>query len=751
MASDSSLLFFDGSHSNLLSETPLGSYSIASSDTGPGGADLSISELSLGDRPEASGSTPKAGRRREDKLRDDLFVLQKLNAALSSFNDALGDVSSQNQRIAAQLEQTEGLLNKYVDILEESEKFSQLILDEDWHGADADELELMKEQEEEERRAQKLAEERAEAALREKERRAKEENERIQQLERERIEKEKKERGVGRGGIVRGVRGTRASIRAATRARGVAGRDFWLLLIFIARHASGSECSIFALWPVIGGLFENRPMDIYDATLPWWRAAVRRKIVQLIRIESVYIARMQEAIRTPLLDKYFVYTSALGSHVFFMLFLPMLFFFGSAELGRGLIITLGVGIYITSVMKDLFCCPRPFAPPVTRLTIGNDHLEYGMPSTHSTNSVSLALLFFAHIHENAFPVDGSSPSVSFPVYVACTSALIFYVTSIVFGRIYLAMHSVFDCILGVVLGVGVWLAHSSFRGIPFTFGTYHTTLLKGWGGGAYLDAWIANTPPSSFRVPLTLIPLGLLAVNQHPQPVDDCPCFEDAIAIGSVALGMLIGRWGAIRYFPGFGQKTTTIMPGSGWTFHDGIWEAVPRTWQDIGLWWAIAVAKMFIGILAIFVWRLAAKALMHRALPPTFRLLAKLISLPTRRWYKPATDYRFAPGVDALHPVPSVIDLTSTAGVEIGGIGSGYSPLNGNGKNGLRRRMETADAAKVGGGTSSKESGPEDPIKRYDADVLTKLIVYAGIAIISIEIMPAVFEEVGWGLRSWP
>lgn len=34
---------------------------------------------------------------------------------------------------------------------------------------------------------------------------------------------------------------------------------------------------------------------------------------------------------------------------------------------------------------------------------------------------------------------------------------------------------------------------------------------------------------------------------------------------------------------------------------------------------------------------------------------------------------------------------------------------------------------------------------------VLTKVIVYAGISVIATEIMPFVFDLLGWGVRSWP
>lgn len=60
-----------------------------------------------------------------------------------------------------------------------------------------------------------------------------------------------------------------------------------------------------------------------------------------------------------------------------------------------LLYTLAAGGYITSVLKDLFCVPRPYSPPLVRLAVGNHALEYGFPSTHSTNSISMALYFAA--------------------------------------------------------------------------------------------------------------------------------------------------------------------------------------------------------------------------------------------------------------------------------------------------------------------------------------------------------------------
>jgi hypothetical protein len=43
----------------------------------------------------------------------------------------------------------------------------------------------------------------------------------------------------------------------------------------------------------------------------------------------------QSWVRNPRLDRYFVYTSLLGTHSFFLIFLPMSFWAGNAWFGRG--------------------------------------------------------------------------------------------------------------------------------------------------------------------------------------------------------------------------------------------------------------------------------------------------------------------------------------------------------------------------------------------------------------------------------
>jgi len=201
--------------SRLLSQSPQFSFNSASSSshTGPGGDDLSLSELypdsdhrlpkkrtrpsiaqalgfgapvdqsddlsALGalEEEDAGGvdedgaaeadvtvrlggedadkTTVETKQSLEEKLQNDIFVLRQLNGAFAVYNDALREAQggtevkllmllrlnllthSFHKRIAEQLEQTDALLNKYINILSKTEQFTRLIFDERWMGAEA--------------------------------------------------------------------------------------------------------------------------------------------------------------------------------------------------------------------------------------------------------------------------------------------------------------------------------------------------------------------------------------------------------------------------------------------------------------------------------------------------------------------------------------------------------------------------------------------------------------------------------------
>ena len=254
----------------------------------------------------------------------------------------------------------------------------------------------------------------------------------------------------------------------------------------------------------------------------------------------------------------------------------------------------------------------------------------------------------------SFANEIQSPLISPPLYASLCVLLIIYTFSIVFGRLYTAMHSFTDCTMGIVLGTLIWWVQTNWEGFPVLFresdwgysalvslgiGKVHTplpvpipsslplpdstsisiptvlssplllvNLFQGLSLSTHIESWLTS---QSFHVPLVLIPLTLWAVHQHPQPVDDCPCFEDAIAFMSVLMGAFVARWG-VCYNGGDGGvcdgisgiakiARTVVMPGSGWVLLDGVWIEVERGWRDILLWWSVATIKMVFGMLYLF------------------------------------------------------------------------------------------------------------------------------------------------------
>jgi hypothetical protein len=56
-------------------------------------------------------------------------------------------------------------------------------------------------------------------------------------------------------------------------------------------------------------------------------------------------------------------------------------------------------------------------------------------------------------------------------------------------------------------------------------------------------------------VPIVMIPLTLALIHYHPETPDDCPCFEDAIAIMAVILGSFVGHWDKARNHRDYGPS----------------------------------------------------------------------------------------------------------------------------------------------------------------------------------------------------
>ncbi|KAI5467033.1 phosphatidic acid phosphatase type 2/haloperoxidase [Mariannaea sp. PMI_226] len=516
-----------------------------------------------------------------------------------------------------------------------------------------------------------------------------------------------------------------------------------------------------------------RSLDHYKRALPKWRYSLRQQLLPLIRMETPYLAWMQEKLRTPALDSYFAITANLGTHTFFMIGLPICFWCGYAAFGKGLVHILALGVFWTGFVKDFYSLPRPLSPPLHRITMsGSAALEYGFPSTHSANAVSVAVYALLHLRspENTFP-----PTTKF----ALEFLAYFYAVSIIFGRLYCGMHGFLDVIIGSIMGVGIsWLEF--FYGPP-------------------LDQYMHE---SSWVAPLVAGLIILVLVRIHPEPADDCPCYDDSVAFAGVVIGLEFGTWtyGKISLDP--------------WETHAHGGSSIDVS--HLGL--ATNVARIVFGVLIIFAWRETMKPLLLKLLPHLFRIFEQVGMNMPRRFFTPASKYETVPPgsrLDTLFPTASdfprmveSIRYPTTRGrsVSIGpqSAADAYETLayrerkrresassnhslksrpsnleqhvtheDHSGKGALASGSQpprvTEQEKVVGNGDIS--TGPKDkdqpgivvtgedgleekemfsqlvkPRVRYDVEVVTKLVVYTGIAWFAVAIIPILFEVVGLG-----
>lgn len=216
---------------------------------------------------------------------------------------------------------------------------------------------------------------------------------------------------------------------------------------------------------------------------------------------------------------------------------------------------------------------------------GSAALEYGFPSTHSTNAISVAFYFLYQLHT-------STDEVSTPQKIIFLFIGYAYAVSIVLGRMYCGMHGFFDVIVGSSLGFALAFLQLAY--------------------GTAFDDWIAA---ESWTHPALAIIIVLLAVRFHPEPADNCPCFDDSVAFAGVVLGCQIGHW----HF----ASTSFAVPGD-----------VPATvffnLEQLG--WFKTTARIVGGVVIVFLWRATMKPILLRYLPPIFRFAETIgVSLPRR------------------------------------------------------------------------------------------------------------------------
>ncbi|OAV86963.1 hypothetical protein PTTG_29641 [Puccinia triticina 1-1 BBBD Race 1] len=230
--------------------------------------------------------------------------------------------------------------------------------------------------------------------------------------------------------------------------------------------------------PSSSGPVGLQPDHVYRSQLSPWRFKIRSALLVTLNKEMTILESIQRSYRSGPLDRLMVHSSWLGSHQFFILALPLIFWLGDHHFERSPVYILGI----------------------------NCASKYGFPSSHSAISASTFLMGLQYTLHVQLIVQ----------QLTLFLGLILYGFLLVFGRVYCEMHLIQDVACGWTIGVFAWTIHQVF--------------------GEVVERWATSTQAS---VPLVLIVCGLILTAAHPQPVDDCPCFEDSTAFVAVSVGVM--------------------------------------------------------------------------------------------------------------------------------------------------------------------------------------------------------------------
>ena len=274
---------------------------------------------------------------------------------------------------------------------------------------------------------------------------------------------------------------------------------------------------------------------------------------------------------------------------------------------------LAAGVYLTGFLKDLLCLPRPLSPPLARISMsGSAALEYGFPSSHSANAVSVTLYAIYKLRQSANEYNST-------VNTALQALFYFYALSIVVGRLYCGMHGFLDVVIGSIMGA-----------LITAFQLFY---------GDWMDSWIFS---GSYRDIFIATLVVCILVRIHPEPADDCPCFDDSVSFSGVVIGINLGAWH-------YAQTSYALQ--------DAYPSSVPFDLQQMGM--VKASIRVLLGVVVIFVWRATMKPTLFTVLPPLFRLLEQArLNLP-RAFFLNASKYTsIQPFADDDNLIPPASEL---------------------------------------------------------------------------------------------
>ncbi|NWJ11618.1 SGPP2 phosphatase, partial [Crypturellus undulatus] len=203
----------------------------------------------------------------------------------------------------------------------------------------------------------------------------------------------------------------------------------------------------------------------------------------------------------------FRFSAALGEEVFYITFLPFIYWNIDHSVSRRMIIIWSVVMYIGQVAKDLLKWPRPLSPPVVKLERRAD-AEYGMPSTHAMAATAISFSFLS----------ATTNQYKYPFELGLTGAVLFS-TLVCLSRLYTGMHTVLDVLGGALISAVLLVL-----------------VCPAWDS---IDHVLLTSP----LCPLLSIAVPLLLCYNYPKLDPYSPTRADTTTILGATAGATVGFW----------------------------------------------------------------------------------------------------------------------------------------------------------------------------------------------------------------
>lgn len=210
--------------------------------------------------------------------------------------------------------------------------------------------------------------------------------------------------------------------------------------------------------------------------------------------------------RTPFRDGAMKVFSFFGTEDFYTLLIPILLWIIEGRLGRLFLLLLTIGFYVTGILKNSLCLPRPPVPTVVPLEAASD---WALPSLHAVNGVICPwyIFFYTYIHYDW----SASTQIWLFLLIAVWSFMV------MFSRLYLGVHSPADIVSGGFIGCGIlalWFQ------LDLTIDVYVTT---------------------SSSVALMAVVWSVILALIHPHSEPYTLTYPDSVVLLGLSTGLVIG------------------------------------------------------------------------------------------------------------------------------------------------------------------------------------------------------------------